>query len=314
MSTRLWSGEAACPPRSDAPAHLDTLLTLHGGWVPSEGEFLVQVGKGCPCILDTGSHSLVLDGTGAVADQAHREELVYGSETVWCKPAPVALTTNSGTTTALAHLVVQRSRRRRDHGPVGILGLAWASVPPVSPRDMGLRFFSKNSTALGLGHWQRTAVSQRPVVFRDGIWGALPTAEHLVVDARRFVGRRCVVQVHWMTPDQQLRWSSSVPVRRDTWKRVPLQYYTHMLSDGRALQFLGWRENDCNVLFETGSTRSAPRSIIETDPRVDLVLGNVDMLGRCYWFDLAQNWVWISPPPSVRDVASPPVSNIVGWV
>jgi len=47
------------------------------------------------------------------------------------------------------------------------------------------------------------------------------------------------------------------------------------------------------VLFETGCTRSTTRTVLKTTPPVDLVLGNADMRGSRFWFDLREGKAWV---------------------
>ena len=210
------------------------------------------------CIVDTGSHALVLDVPGPSAAPPYCERIRYGSETVWCVPLHADVAMASGEARRVeCHRVVRRTRRGCS---AGVLGLAWC--------------------VRGVG-WVDTPESKRAAAFHDSAWSLVPSAQHLVLDARADA-----VTVAWYGAD--------VPVDARGVLRRPLQHFRHGLHDGRTLHLLGWvSASGRKVLFETGATRSASGSPIATTPPVDVVFGNLDMLGKRFCFDLTRGCVWV---------------------
>ena len=232
------------------------------------------------CIVDTGSHALVLDVPGhARVDPKYVEVIRYGSETVWCVPIHADLRMENGDVRRVeCHRVV---RRTRGSTRAGILGLAWCV---------------RSTIALG-GWWVQTPEAKRAALFHDSVWSLVPSAQHMVLDARDDAAT-----VAWYADD--------LPDDARGVLRRPLQYFQHALHDGRTLQFIGWvSASGRKVLFETGATRSSAASPIKTTPPVDVVFGNYDMRGKRFCFDLVNGCVWVDADEPDSQASSTTSSN-----
>lgn len=247
---------------------VETLLTIPFQWVSTEGEFIASLG-GQPCIVDSGSYALVFDlGHGNPRSTDQYEQMKYGSETLWCTPMHADIKVADGTTHRVeSHRVAQRSKKGPRHA--GIMGLAWCA---------------KTKAPSATGMWKTLTPGKRASRFPDSVWSLVPSADHVRLDAREEGS-----SLRWLT-DKQALVQTPRPLHA-----VDILYFNHVLSDGRTLQFIGWRtpKDGKRVLFETGCTYSRKRMISDTVPPSDLVFGNIDMRGKRFWFDLKRGKAFV---------------------